>query len=87
MRTDGDATLHGRIDCSPHRQWIAGMKSTGDVRRTDAVEHGQVIAHGPGPEGFTEIAIEIDRMHAAYSNRVRMVSDRRARRKRDPAGM
>src|SRR3546814_2626987 len=36
------------------------METTGNVGRTDELQHGLVVAHGPGAVAFAHVAVQID---------------------------
>lgn len=61
---DRDAPCLGGKNGVAHDNRIAGMKTAGDVCRGNQLHHRFVFAHGPGPEAFSHIAVQIDRRHS-----------------------
>ena len=61
LSPDGHPALGRHLTGPAQRQRVAGMEAAGDIGAGDDVEHGRVIADRPGPEGLTEVGVEVDR--------------------------
>ncbi|MNG02179.1 hypothetical protein D3C84_851910 [compost metagenome] len=72
MRADGHAQALGLLDGAAHGARVAGMKTGGDVGRTDKAHQLIVdaIADGPGAKAFAHVRVEIYCLHDACSRRL-----------------
>src|SRR3546814_18045495 len=66
MRADRDAVLHGFVHGLLHHRPVTGMEAAGDIGGGDHRQHGSVVAHGPGAEAFTEIAVQVNAQFRAH---------------------
>ena len=60
MGTDAHALLLGVADDPMHDVAIPRMKSTGDVRRANDLQHRPVVADVLGTEALTHVRLQID---------------------------
>jgi len=58
MRPDGDVICLGQRQGFLHHQWVASMKTAGNVGLVDVRHYRFIQAHFPGAVAFAEIAIE-----------------------------
>ena len=65
LGADRHAPVGRRLAHPSQRRRVAGVGATGDVGAGDDVEHRLVVAETPHAERLTEIAVEVDRGHAA----------------------
>src|SRR5207244_13410668 len=59
VRPDGDSLLDRHGDRRPHRLWVTGMKSTGDVRRSHQPEQRRVRIG----VAFANVSVQIELAH------------------------
>ena len=60
VRADGDAAQCRFMQHAIDPRRIAGMKTAGNIRARHDVEHRRIVAHPPGAEALTEIAVQIN---------------------------
>src|ERR1700751_1389808 len=67
MRADPDTLFLSSVDGLEHDQRIAAVKTAGDIRRGDDLQHLGIAAHGPGAKALAHVAIQVDHIHRGHS--------------------
>lgn len=57
----------------PHHDRIAGVKATGNVRRTDQSQQLEVGIETVAPEPFAKVGVQVDRRHVVSAGTGRMI--------------
>ncbi|RMU65518.1 hypothetical protein ALP29_200625 [Pseudomonas syringae pv. avii] len=57
MSANRDVLCGSGFQCPQDARRVAGVKATGDIGAGYDVEHRGIVAHAPGAEAFTQVAI------------------------------